>query len=99
MLISEFIDRTGYVPSEREYHHVIEPAYMKHPYNKDVFCRDWLVEQLAELHRLLSAVESALKRGNPVTENALKDYAEFAKRCAVFSAKLAELVLKTNPIK
>lgn len=99
MLKSEFIDRTGYIPSEREYHNVIEPAYMKHPSNKDVFCRDWMVERLAEIRRVMGSVENALKLGNPVTENLLKDYLEYAKMSANFSARLAEIVKITNPIK
>lgn len=41
MLISEFIDRTGFRPTEDYYHTVIEPEYEKSDLDKDVWCKQW----------------------------------------------------------
>lgn len=49
MLISEFIERTGYTPSEKFYHNVIEEAYYNFPGNKDEFCLQFIGR---ELHRV-----------------------------------------------
>ena len=40
MLVSEFIERTGYQPTAEEYE-TIERAYMRFVGNKDEFCREW----------------------------------------------------------
>lgn len=41
MMMSEFIDRTGYQPSSEEYHY-IEESYYEFEGNKDEFCKQWL---------------------------------------------------------
>lgn len=41
MMMSEFIERTGYEPSYEEYHY-IEESYYEFPGNKDEFCKQWL---------------------------------------------------------
>lgn len=41
MLICEFIDRTGFCPTENYYHTVIEPEYMKSDIDKDAWCKQW----------------------------------------------------------
>lgn len=40
MLIQEFVDRTGYIPTEKEWA-VINAAYMDCEVDKDTFCRYW----------------------------------------------------------
>ena len=40
MLMSEFVERTGYQPSNEEYAH-IEESYYTFPGNKDEFCAKW----------------------------------------------------------
>lgn len=40
MLVSEFIERTGYQPTAEEYE-TIERAYMRFVGNKDEFCKEW----------------------------------------------------------
>ena len=40
MLVSEFIERTGYLPTAEEYE-TIERAYMRFVGNKDEFCKEW----------------------------------------------------------
>ena len=40
MLVSEFIDRTGYQPTADEYAE-IERAYMRFSGDKDAFCSEW----------------------------------------------------------
>lgn len=40
MLMSEFVDRTGYQPSNEEYAH-IEESYYTFPGDKDEFCAQW----------------------------------------------------------
>lgn len=41
MLISEFIDRTGFRPTDEYYHEVIEAEYEKSPLTKDEWCKQW----------------------------------------------------------
>lgn len=41
MLISEFIDRTGFRPTEDYYHTVIEPEYNESDLEKDAWCKQW----------------------------------------------------------
>lgn len=41
MLISEFIDRTGFRPIEDYYHTVIEPEYNASCLEKDAWCKQW----------------------------------------------------------
>nr|CAI9750747.1 hypothetical protein GPVRGNEL_GPVRGNEL_CDS_0074 [Caudoviricetes sp.] len=41
MLISEFIDRTGFRPTEDYYHTVIEPEYNASDLEKDAWCKQW----------------------------------------------------------
>ena len=41
MLISEFIDRTGFRPTEDYYHIVIEPEYNASDLEKDAWCKQW----------------------------------------------------------
>ena len=41
MLISEFIDRTGFRPTEHYYHTVIEPEYNASDIEKDAWCKQW----------------------------------------------------------
>lgn len=40
MMMSEFIERTGYEPTYEEYHY-IEESYYEFPGNKDEFCKQW----------------------------------------------------------
>jgi len=46
MMISEFIERTGYQPDAREYR-AIERAYYDFDGDKDAFCAHWLKEKKA----------------------------------------------------
>jgi len=41
MMIQEFIDRTGYTPSAREYHYIEESYYDSPLPNKDEFCKQF----------------------------------------------------------
>lgn len=41
MLISEFIDRTGFRPTEDYYHTEIEPEYNSSNLDKDAWCKQW----------------------------------------------------------
>lgn len=41
MLISEFIDRTGFIPTEDYYHTEIEPEYNRSTIDKDAWCKQW----------------------------------------------------------
>ena len=44
MMMNEFIDRTGYQPSNEEYHY-IEDSYYEFDGNKDEFCKQWKKDQ------------------------------------------------------
>lgn len=56
MLISEFIDRTGYRPSADEYAE-IEQAYYVFNGNKDAFCRAWCKANPHKAGQLWAAIK------------------------------------------
>lgn len=41
MLLKEFIDRTGFTPTDDYYHTEIEPEYNRSKLEKDDWCREW----------------------------------------------------------
>ena len=41
MLIKEFIDRTGFTPTDYYYHKEIEPEYNRSRLDKDDWCKQW----------------------------------------------------------
>ena len=46
MMKSEFIERTGYEPSNEEYHY-IEESYYDFDGSKDDFCKQWMKDRKA----------------------------------------------------
>lgn len=91
MLISEFIDRTGYVPSDREYRGIIEPAYYNYPNDKDSFCHQWLLDMLNALYRRLANFISRIERGEQIAEYELKLQKTITEQCVIYSDKLSTL--------
>lgn len=41
MMIHEFIERTGYTPTNEEYHYIEESYYEADTCSKDEFCKQW----------------------------------------------------------
>ena len=41
MLLKEFIDRTGFTPTDDYFHTVIEPEYYSSNLDKDYWCKQW----------------------------------------------------------
>lgn len=54
MLYSEFTDRTGATIGAEIYHKLVEPPYYDYPGDKDEYCRDWLVRQMALMTETLA---------------------------------------------
>lgn len=81
MLISEFIDRTGFRPTEDYYHTVIEPEYEKSDLDKDVWCKQWkknggiqkaydaLKEQAANEYANVLSLENEVKKLKEMNDN------------------------------
>lgn len=42
MMKHEFIERTGYTPTDEEYHYIEESYYEAETCSKDEFCKQWL---------------------------------------------------------
>ena len=73
MLISEFIDRTGFRPTEDYYHTVIEPEYNASDLEKDAWCKQWkknggiqkaynaICKDAADSHLRLTTIEPLMK--------------------------------------
>lgn len=74
MLISEFIERTGFTPTDDYYHSVIEPEYMASSENdKDKWCKQWkknggiqkaydaICKDAADSHLRLTTIEPLMK--------------------------------------
>lgn len=81
MLISEFIDRTGFRPTKDYYHTVIEPEYEKSDLDKDVWCKQWkknggiqkaydaLKEQAANEYANVLSLENEVKKLKEMNDN------------------------------
>lgn len=54
MLISEFIDRTGFRPTEDYYHTVIEPEYNNSNLDKDAWCKQWKAGSIQKAYDAMS---------------------------------------------
>ena len=74
MTIQEFIERTGFAPTESYYHSVIEPEYMASSENdKDKWCKAWkrnggiqkaydaICKDAADSHLRLTTIEPLMK--------------------------------------
>lgn len=88
MLITEFIDRTGYRPSDREYHSVIEPAYYVYPHDKDSFCHQWLLKRLSASREYIAGFEKRMKNGEKLSDMAIHGYRIACQMQFTFSEKL-----------
>jgi uncharacterized protein involved in exopolysaccharide biosynthesis len=81
MLISEFIDRTGFRPTEDYYHTVIEPEYNASDLEKDAWCKQWkknggiqkaydaLKEQAANEYANVLSLENEVKKLKEMNDN------------------------------
>ena len=81
MLISEFIDRTGFRPTDDYYHTVIEPEYNKSDLDKDAWCKQWkkqggiqkaydaLKEQAANEYANVLSLENEVKKFKELNDN------------------------------
>ena len=81
MLISEFIDRTGFRPTEDYYHTVIEPEYNRSNLDKDAWCKQWkknggiqkaydaLKEQAANEYANVLSLENEVKKLKEMNDN------------------------------
>ena len=80
MMMSEFIERTGYRPSSEEYEH-IEESYYTFPGNKDEFCKQWKKdykdghwERELTLRKSMAAMQSEYLAKIEKQEESLKFY-------------------------
>ena len=94
MLITEFIDRTGYRPTEREYHDVIEPAYYVYPHDKDAFCREWLIKRLKVLREYIAGFEKRIANCEKMSEMLETGYRVACQMQLQFAEKLILLQRK-----
>lgn len=81
MLISEFIDRTGFRPTEDYYHTEIEPEYNRSNLDKDAWCKQWkknggiqkaydaLKEQAANEYANVLSLENEVKKLKEMNDN------------------------------
>lgn len=84
MMKSEFIERTGFEPTQEEYS-VIEQEYMGTDIDKDKFCRDWKrnggiqrlsrqrVARIEELERSLELSEARAEKNFQLMNKAVKE--------------------------
>ena len=91
MQLHEFAQRTGYTPTYREYCEVIEPAYYAHPFDKDSFCHDWLVEECKRCHEVLNKFDKQMRSGIALDSTSKKLYRQTAEQLQVFSQNLITL--------
>lgn len=89
MLISEFIDRTGFRPTEDYYHTEIEPAYNRSNLDKDAWCKQWkknggiqkaydaLKEQAANEYANVLSLESKNREPNKMIASMDEDLTKY----------------------
>ena len=75
MLVSEFIDRTGYQPTAEEYAE-IERAYMRFSGDKDAFCKAWSKANPHKAGTLWAAIKEQQRLGKVFDK-----VAEFVRKC------------------
>lgn len=75
MLMSEFIDRTGYQPTAEEYAE-IERAYMRFSGDKDAFCRAWSKANPHKAGTLWAAIKEQQR-----LSKVFDKVAEFVRKC------------------
>lgn len=81
MLMTEFVDRTGYTPTQKEYAE-IERQYAAFDGDKNSFCEYWRNHYLARFI-VCEALQKTLNRtyrrqgGNTPFTNAVADYVNF----------------------
>lgn len=92
MLISEFIDRTGFRPTEDYYHTVIEPEYNASDLEKDAWCKQWkknggiqkaydaLKEQAANEYANVLSLESKNRELNKMIASMNEDLTVYKER-------------------
>ena len=99
MMIQEFIDRTGYTPSSKEYHYIEESYYDSPLPNKDEFCKQfkkdlrngkWEMEY--ELRQRMDAQKAEYERKIAEQEENLQFYREQFKE----KQQLLETVKRQN---
>ena len=101
MLISEFIDRTGFRPTENYYHTVIEPEYNASDLEKDAWCKQWkknggiqkaydaLKEQAANEYANVLSLENEVKQERE--QSMMYELLEISEKYS--SAELREIVI------
>lgn len=89
MLISEFIDRTGFRPTEDYYHTEIEPEYNRSNLDKDAWCKQWkknggiqkaydaLKEQVANEYANILSLESKNRELNKMIASMDEDLTKY----------------------
>lgn len=89
MLVSEFIDRTGFRPTEDYYHTVIEPEYNRSNLDKDAWCKQWkknggiqkaydaLKEQAANEYAYVLSLESKNRELNKMIASMDEDLTKY----------------------
>lgn len=75
MLVSEFIDRTGYQPTAEEYAE-IEKEYYHFKGDKDQFCRAWSKENPSKAGTLWATIKEQQRLGKVFDK-----VAEFVRKC------------------
>lgn len=80
MLMSEFVERTGYQPNNEEYAQ-IEKSYYAFPGNKDEFCKQWKKdykdgrwERELTLRRRMAVMQAEYLKKIKAQEESLKFY-------------------------
>lgn len=94
MLYSEFIERTAAAINAEVYHESVEPRYYDYPGDKDEFCRDWLVKQMAIMTEILTGCQK--RRGKEMSETDQILWNVTKKQFAVYAQKLVKLNQKLN---
>lgn len=93
MLYSEFTDRTGATIGAEIYHKLVEPHYYDYPGDKDEYCRDWLVRQMALMTETLVDCQKRSRKPD-WTDNDQLLWDVVKKQFAIYAEKLTKLNIK-----
>ena len=99
MMMSEFIERTGFEPTAEEYRQ-IEDEYMGCDVDKDKFCKDWKknggVQRCMRLRaRRIEELENQLRKADKSSDQLNKEWeAKYDKMFKQKAERIAELTKK-----
>lgn len=92
MLYSEFVERTGFYPTDAEFDNEIHPAYMESDLSKDEFCAKWKRQNTKEYSKRHRDVIWSLEEKNKRLTSLIKGLTSHTDRPVDFDYLYKKLI-------